>query len=80
MEAKSVEQHNCSPLRHGRNLIEIKDLGRAFGSGFQSGSPSERKLAPAYGFQAMVERAAKAAGFDMKIHPHMLSAASTKTV
>ena len=24
------------------------------------------------GFQAMVERAAKAAGFDMKIHPHML--------
>jgi site-specific recombinase XerD len=24
------------------------------------------------GFQAMVERAAQAAGFDMKIHPHML--------
>ena len=24
------------------------------------------------GFQAMVERAGKAAGFDMKIHPHML--------
>ena len=24
------------------------------------------------GFQAMVERAAKAAGFEMKIHPHML--------
>jgi integrase len=24
------------------------------------------------GFQAMVDRAAKAAGFDMKIHPHML--------
>jgi integrase len=24
------------------------------------------------GFQAMVERAAEAAGFDMKIHPHML--------
>lgn len=24
------------------------------------------------GFQAMVERAARAAGFDMKIHPHML--------
>jgi site-specific recombinase XerD len=24
------------------------------------------------GFQAMVERAGTAAGFDMKIHPHML--------
>jgi site-specific recombinase XerD len=24
------------------------------------------------GFQAMVDRAGKAAGFDMKIHPHML--------
>ena len=24
------------------------------------------------GFQAMVERAGKATGFDMKIHPHML--------
>ena len=24
------------------------------------------------GFQAMVERTARAAGFDMKIHPHML--------
>jgi integrase len=24
------------------------------------------------GFQSMVERAARAAGFDMKIHPHML--------
>jgi len=24
------------------------------------------------GFQAMVERAAQAANFDMKIHPHML--------
>jgi site-specific recombinase XerD len=24
------------------------------------------------GFQAMVERAARAAGFNMKIHPHML--------
>jgi site-specific recombinase XerC len=24
------------------------------------------------GFQAMVERVARAAGFDMKIHPHML--------
>ena len=24
------------------------------------------------GFQAMVERAAKAAGFEMQIHPHML--------
>jgi site-specific recombinase XerD len=23
-------------------------------------------------FQAMVERAARAAGFDMEIHPHML--------
>jgi site-specific recombinase XerC len=25
------------------------------------------------GFQAMVERVARAAGFDMKIHPHMTS-------
>ena len=28
------------------------------------------------GFQAMVERAGEAAGFDMKIHPHMLRHAS----
>ena len=28
------------------------------------------------GFQAMVERAARAAGFDMKIHPHMYKLAN----
>jgi integrase len=56
----------------GRELRALRRLERE-----ATGSPfvfvSERR-APfsTRGFQAMVERAAQAAGFDMKIHPHML--------
>jgi len=56
----------------GRELRAPRRLERE-----ATGSPfvfvSERR-APfsTRGFQAMVERAAQAAGFDMKIHPHML--------
>jgi integrase len=56
----------------GRELRALRRLERD-----AAGSPfvfvSERR-APfsTRGFQAMVERAAQAAGFDMKIHPHML--------
>jgi hypothetical protein len=64
-----------TPATHpltGRELRALRRLEREV-----AGSPfvfvSERG-APfaARGFQAMVERAGKAAGFDMKIHPHML--------
>jgi len=64
-----------TPATHpltGRELRALRRLERE-----TAGSPfvffSERG-APfaARGFQAMVERAGNAAGFDMKIHPHML--------
>jgi len=64
-----------TPATHpltGRELRALRRLERE-----ATGSPfvfvSERR-APfsTRGFQAMVERAAQAAGFDMKIHPHML--------
>jgi site-specific recombinase XerD len=71
----SVESNKAhrrrTPLT-GRELRALRRLEREV-----AGSPfvfvSERG-APfaARGFQAMVERAGKAAGFDMKIHPHML--------
>ena len=38
-----------------------------FGFVSERGTPFSNR-----GFQAMVERVARAAGFDMKIHPHML--------
>jgi site-specific recombinase XerD len=66
---------NGSPASHpltGRELRALRRLQRE-----QSKSPfvfiSERG-APfsKRGFQAMLERAGEAAGFDMKIHPHML--------
>jgi len=64
-----------SPATHpltGRELRALRRLERqAAGSPFvfmsERGAPFSTR-----GFQAMVERAAKAAGFDMKIHPHML--------
>jgi site-specific recombinase XerD len=64
-----------SPATHpltGRELRALRRLGReAAGSPFvfvsERGAPFSTR-----GFQAMVERAAKAAGFEMKIHPHML--------
>ncbi len=64
-----------SPATHpltGRELRALRRLEReAAGSPFvfvsERGAPFSTR-----GLQAMVERAAKSAGFDMKIHPHML--------
>jgi integrase len=64
-----------SPATHpltGRELRALRRLEReASGSPFvfvsERGAPFSTR-----GFQAMVERAGKVAGFDMKIHPHML--------
>ena len=64
-----------SPATHpltGRELRALRRLEReAAGSPFvfvsERGTPFSTR-----GFQAMVERAGKAADFDMKIHPHML--------
>ena len=63
--------HLSHPLT-GRELRALRRLEReAAGSTFvfvsERGAPFMAR-----GFQAMVERAGKAAGFDMKIHPHML--------
>jgi site-specific recombinase XerD len=56
----------------GRELRALRRLQReAGGSSFvfvsERGTPFATR-----GFQAMVERAGQAAGFEMKIHPHML--------
>ena len=64
-----------TPATHpltGRELRALRRLQReAGGSPFvfvsERGTPFATR-----GFQAMVERAGQAAGFDMKIHPHML--------
>ena len=64
-----------SPATHpltGRELRALRRLEReADGSPFvfvsERGAPFSTR-----GFQVMVERAAQTAGFDMKIHPHML--------
>ena len=66
---------NGSPASHpltGRELRALRRLQRE-----QSKSPfvfiSERGTPfTKRGFQAMVERAGEAAGFEMKVHPHML--------
>ena len=56
----------------GRELRALRRLEReADGSPFVFVSERDAPFSTR-GFQAMVERAAKAAGFDMKIHPHML--------
>jgi len=65
-----------TPATHpltGRELRALRRLQREQGSKSPFVFVSERS-APfsKRGFQAMVERAARAAGFDMKIHPHML--------
>ena len=65
-----------TPATHpltGRALRALRRLQREQKSKSPFVCVSERS-APfsTRGFQAMVERAAKAAGFDMKIHPHML--------
>ena len=64
-----------TPATHpltGRELRALRRLEReATGSPFvfvsERGAPFSIR-----GFQAMVERAARVGGFDMKIHPHML--------
>jgi integrase len=67
---------NGSPATHpltGKELRALKRLQReqAWKSPFvfisERGAPFSRR-----GFQAMLKRAGEAAGFDMKIHPHML--------
>jgi type 1 fimbriae regulatory protein FimB/type 1 fimbriae regulatory protein FimE len=63
-----------TPATHpltGRELRALRRLERAAAGSFvfvsERGAPFTLR-----GFQAMVERAGKAAGFDMKLHPHML--------
>jgi integrase len=67
---------NGSPARHpltGKELRALRRLQRdqesksPFVFTSERGTPFTKR-----GFQAMVERAGKAIGFDMKIHPHML--------
>ena len=72
----SVELKNGSPATHpltGKELRALRRLQREqelkspFVFTSERGTPFTKR-----GFQAMVERAGEAAGFDMKIHPHML--------
>ncbi len=67
---------NGNPATHpltGRELRALRRLQREqepkspFVFISERGAPFTRR-----GFQAMVERAGEAAGFDMKLHPHML--------
>jgi integrase len=66
---------NGSPASHpltGRELRALRRLQREqpkspFVFISERGAPFSKR-----GFQAMLERAGEAAGFDMKIHPHML--------
>jgi integrase len=65
-----------TPATHpltGRELRALRRLQREQGSKSPFVFVSERGAPFSIrGFQAMVERVAKAAGFDMKVHPHML--------
>ena len=54
-------------LRALRRLQREQDTKSPFVFTSERGTPFTKR-----GFQAMVERAGEAAGFDMKIHPHML--------
>ena len=54
-------------LRAMRRLQREQELKSPFVFTSERGTPFTKR-----GFQAMVERAGKAAGFDMKIHAHML--------
>ena len=54
-------------LRALRRLQREQELKSPFVFTSERGTPFTRR-----GFQAMVERAGKASGFDMKIHPQML--------
>ena len=62
-----------APKVTGRELRALRRLQREQESKSPFVFVSERGTPfSTRGFQAMVERAAKLAGFDMKIHPHML--------
>jgi site-specific recombinase XerD len=50
-----------------RRLQRDQELKSPFVFTSERGTPFSRR-----GFQAMLKRAGEAAGFDMKIHPHML--------
>ena len=67
---------NGSPATHpltGKELRALRRLQREQGTKSPFVFTSERSTPfTKRGFQAMVERAGEAAGFDMKIHPHML--------
>ena len=67
---------NGSPATHpltGKELRALRRLQRDQESKSPFVFTSERgTLFSKRGFQAMVERAGKAIGFDVKIHPHML--------
>ena len=54
-------------LRALRRLEREQEVKSPFVFTSERGTPFTKR-----GFHAMVERAGKAAGFDMKIHPHML--------
>ena len=54
-------------LRALRKLQRDQETKSPFVFISERGTPFSKR-----GFQAMVDRAARAAGFDMKIHPHML--------
>jgi integrase len=54
-------------LRALRRLQREQELKSPFVFSSERGTPFSKR-----GFQAMVERAGEAAGFDVKIHPHML--------
>src|ERR1700734_163103 len=60
---------NGSPATHPlmRRLQRDQELKSPFVFTSERGTLFTKR-----GFQAMVERAGKATGFDMKIHPHML--------
>jgi type 1 fimbriae regulatory protein FimB/type 1 fimbriae regulatory protein FimE len=65
---------NGSPASHpltGQELRGLRRLQRETKSPFvfisERGTPFTKR-----GFQALIERAGEAAGFDMKLHPHML--------
>jgi integrase len=73
LHVRRVKQN--TPATHpltGRELRALRRLQREQGSKSPFVFVSERGTPfSTRGFQATVERAARAAGFDMKIHPHM---------
>ena len=61
-------------LRALRRLQREQELKSPFVFTSERGTPFTKR-----GFKAMVERAGKATGFDMKIHPHMLRRAAASS-